>query len=140
MANKDDVLSGDSYFMAELKSIHRLLNTKSKNAIYCFIDEIFKGTNTVERIAASESVLSYLNTYENYKVIAATHDIELAKYLEGNYKNYHFNEFIEENHIYFDYKIKEGKADTRNAIELLRISQFPLNIYQRALYNTKRFS
>lgn len=44
------------------------------------------------------------------------------------------------NHIYFDYKIKEGKANTRNAIELLRISQFPLNIYQRAMYNVKNFS
>ncbi|MBM0756306.1 MutS-related protein [Staphylococcus epidermidis] len=140
MANKDDVLSGDSYFMAELKSIHRLLNTKSESTVYCFIDEIFKGTNTTERIAASESVLNYLNTCENYRVIAATHDIELAKYLKDTYKNYHFNESIEKNHIYFDYKIKEGKANTRNAIELLRISQFPLNIYQRAMYNVKNFS
>lgn len=126
--------------MAELKSIHRLLNTKSESTVYCFIDEIFKGTNTTERIAASESVLNYLNTCENYRVIAATHDIELVKYLKDMYKNYHFNESIEKNHIYFDYKIKEGKANTRNAIELLRISQFPLNIYQRAMYNVKNFS
>lgn len=61
MANADSVLSGDSYFMAELKSIKRIVNISGNQNIYCFIDEIFKGTNTTERIAASESVLSFLN-------------------------------------------------------------------------------
>ncbi len=59
MANADDVLSGDSYFMAELKSIKRIVEIPDNQKIYCFIDEIFKGTNTTERIAASESVLSF---------------------------------------------------------------------------------
>ncbi|MCG1516725.1 MutS family DNA mismatch repair protein [Staphylococcus epidermidis] len=132
MANADDVLSGDSYFMSELKSIRRLFNTYQCNKIYCFIDEIFKGTNTTERIAASESVLSYLDNQKAYQVIAATHDVELSILLENTYNNYHFNESIQENSIFFDYKIKPGKANTRNAIELLRITQFPIDIYQRA--------
>lgn len=132
MANADDVLSGDSYFMSELKSIRRLFNTHQCNKIYCFIDEIFKGTNTTERIAASESVLSYLDNQKAYQVLAATHDVELSTLLENTYNNYHFNESIQENSIFFDYKIKPGKANTRNAIELLRITQFPIDIYQRA--------
>ena len=132
MANTDDILSGDSYFMTELKSIRRLFNIKNNQLVYCFIDEIFKGTNTTERIAASESVLNYLDTEKHYKVIAATHDIELSEYLKANYENYHFNESIENNQIYFDYKIKKGKANTRNAIELLRITQFPERVYTRA--------
>lgn len=132
MANADDVLSGDSYFMAELKSIRRLFNIHTQAKIYCFIDEIFKGTNTTERIAASESVLSYLNELPNYQVVAATHDIELSTLLEKDYHNYHFNESIQNNEIYFDYKIKSGKANTRNAIELLRITHFPDDIYHRA--------
>ena len=132
MANTDDILSGDSYFMTELKSIRRLFNIKNNQLVYCFIDEIFKGTNTTERIAASESVLNYLDTEKHYKVIAATHDIELSEYLKANYENYHFNESIENNQIYFDYKIKKGKANTRNAIELLRITQFPEKVYTRA--------
>lgn len=137
MANADDVLSGDSYFMSELKSIRRLFNTYQCNKIYCFIDEIFKGTNTTERIAASESVLSYLDNQKAYQVIAATHDVELSTLLENTYNNYHFNESIQENSIFFDYKIKPGKANTRNAIELLRITQFPIDIYQRAQQNIR---
>lgn len=130
MANADDVLSGDSYFMTELKSIRRLFNISSKRQIYCFIDEIFKGTNTTERIAASQSVLSYLSNMNNYFILAATHDIELSSLLD--YSNYHFNEIIEKQSIAFDYKVKPGKANTRNAIELLRISNFPLDIYHHA--------
>ena len=137
MANADDVLSGDSYFMSELKSIRRLFNTHQCNKIYCFIDEIFKGTNTTERIAASESVLSYLDNQKAYQVIAATHDVELSTLLENTYNNYHFNGSIQENSIFFDYKIKPGKANTRNAIELLRITQFPIDIYQRAQQNIR---
>lgn len=137
MANADDVLSGDSYFMSELKSIRRLFNTHQCNKIYCFIDEIFKGTNTTERIAASESVLSYLDNQKAYQVIAATHDVELSTLLENTYNNYHFNESIQENSIFFDYKIKPGKANTRNAIELLRITQFPIDIYKRAQQNIR---
>lgn len=137
MANADDVLSGDSYFMSELKSIRRLFNTHQCNKIYCFIDEIFKRTNITERIAASESVLSYLDNQKAYQVIAATHDVELSTLLENTYNNYHFNESIQENSIFFDYKIKPGKANTRNAIELLRITQFPIDIYQRAQQNIR---
>ena len=137
MANADDVLSGDSYFMSELKSIRRLFNTHQCNKIYCFIDEIFKGTNTTERIAASESVLSYLDNQKAYQVLAATHDVELSTLLENTYNNYHFNESIQKNSIFFDYKIKPGKANTRNAIELLRITQFPIDIYQRAQQNIR---
>ena len=132
MANADDVLSGDSYFMAELKSIRRLFDIETTLPVYCFIDEIFKGTNTTERIAASESILSYLNHLHNYRIVAATHDIELSQLLKDNYHNYHFNETIENNEIHFDYKIKTGKANTRNAIELLRITHFPDSIYKRA--------
>ena len=46
MANADDVLSGDSYFMAELKSIKRIVEIPDNQKIYCFIDEILKVPNT----------------------------------------------------------------------------------------------
>lgn len=137
MINQDDILSGDSYFMTEIKSIKRLFDLSLNGHIYCFIDEIFKGTNTTERIAASEAVLSYFNQQNGYTVIAATHDIELSEILEKQYSNYHFNESISDNTIDFDYKIKAGKADTRNAIELLRITDFPNSIYERAKSTTQ---
>src|SRR5699024_2833792 len=127
------------YFMTEIKSIKRLFDLKTEDKIYCFIDEIFKGTNTTERIAASESVLNYLGNRQNYEIIAATHDIELATLIEYQYKNFHFNETIYENEIAFDYKIKPVKADTRNAIELLRILKFPNQVYTRAKTSSNQF-
>lgn len=138
MANQDDVMSGDSYFMAEIKSVRRLFNLPSDHFNYCFIDEIFKGTNTTERVAASDSVLAYLAAYDNYRILAATHDIELAEWLQQQYANYHFNEDIQDDKIHFDYKIKKGKANTRNAIELLRITNFPERVYSDAKANTKK--
>lgn len=135
MVNQDSITSGDSYFMSELKSINRLFKIPQNQNVYCFIDEIFKGTNTTERIAASESVLSHLNDSEQFTIIAATHDIELADLLQHKYHNYHFNESIRNNEIHFDFTIKTGKADTRNAIELLRITDFPDFIYERAKQN-----
>ena len=137
MVNQDDILSGDSYFMTEIKSIKRLFDLTLTDHIYWFIDEIFKGTNTTERIAASEAVLNYFDQQDGYTVIAATHDIELSELLDHQYSNYHFNESISGNTIDFDYKIKSGKADTRNAIELLRITDFPNSIYERAKSTTQ---
>ena len=77
-----------------------------------------------------------MNALPNYQVVG-THDIELSSLLERDYHNYHFNESINNNEIYFDYKIKPGKANTRNAIELLRITQFPNAIYERAKEQVK---
>ena len=57
----------------------------------------------------SESVLSYLNHQPEYRIVAATHDIELSELLKDNYQNFHFNETIENDEIHFDYKIKKVK-------------------------------
>lgn len=139
MANADDVLTGDSYFMAEIKSLKRLFNIDPLTTHYYFIDEIFKGTNTAERIAASTSVLQYLSQYQNLKLIAATHDIELTHKLYNNFINYHFNEVIHNDTIHFDYKIKQGPANTRNALELIRIMKFPPEIYCHAKHDVEIF-
>ncbi len=64
MAVRDDLSEGDSYFVAEIKAIHRLLRAVASNKrVYGFIDEILKGTNTVERLAASASVINWLSHY-----------------------------------------------------------------------------
>lgn len=139
MANADDVLSGDSYFMAEIKSLKRLLAIDSQLPHYYFIDEIFKGTNTAERVAASTSALTYLAQYPQLKVFAATHDIELTYQLNSIYHNCHFNETIEKDRIHFDYTLKEGPANTRNALELIRLMKFPNEIYTDAKKRVQRF-
>ncbi|MFC3387345.1 hypothetical protein ACFOU0_01875 [Salinicoccus sesuvii] len=130
----DSVIEGDSYFISEIKSLKRIMEEVEdfEGNIYCIIDEIFKGTNTVERVAAAETVLRYLNQRENVFVIAATHDMELTELLRDKYAFYHFREHLEGDDIYFDYKLLKGVASTSNAIELLRLYEFPDEVYQEA--------
>lgn len=122
MTLRDDIQGGDSYYMVEIKALKRILDErKIKGApVLCFVDEVLRGTNTVERIAASAQILKSLNS-NNSLCFAATHDIELTHILEGLYTNYHFEEEIEEDDISFSYKIMSGRATTRNAIKLLSI-------------------
>ena len=119
MTLRDDIEGGDSYYMVEIKALKRIVDfVKKKTKIVAFVDEVLRGTNTVERIAASSEILRSLNT-DNSICFAATHDIELTAILENEYDNYHFKEEIKENDIMFDYRICMGRATTRNAIKLL---------------------
>jgi len=122
MSLKDDIIAGDSYYMVEIKSMKRLMDLRkvSKNPVLVLVDEVLRGTNTVERIAASTQILRSLNL-ENSMCLAATHDIELTHLLKGDYHNYHFEEKFADNDIYFPYKILKGPATTRNAIKLLKV-------------------
>ncbi|MFV0557762.1 MAG: MutS-related protein [Enterococcus sp.] len=126
MAIEDDLFAGDSYFVAEIKSLKRLLTqVQTQERCYCFVDEILKGTNTIERIAASASVVSWLTTYPSLAFVA-THDIELTEMLKNKCTNLHFEEQVTpQQGITFDYSVKEGPATTRNAIALLQVLQYP---------------
>ncbi|TAH72193.1 MAG: hypothetical protein EWM47_03695 [Anaerolineaceae bacterium] len=128
MALKDNILSNESYFIVEIKSLKRILdNSRGKYPILCFVDEVLRGTNTLERIAASSRILASL-TKENALCFAATHDIELTYILEKHYSNYHFRERIEGNQVLFDYKLYKGRAVSKNAIKLLKLLGYSKNI------------
>lgn len=122
MALRDNVVQGDSYFMVEIKSIKRILEKVkvSERKMICFVDEVLRGTNTVERIAASTHILMCLQKAETI-CFAATHDIELARLLRDVYDNYHFEEVIEGEDVKFSYLLCKGKATSRNAIKLLKV-------------------
>ena len=131
MAQSDDILKGESYYIVELKSFKRILDKIKEKPCSCFIDEILKGTNTVERIAASISALEYLSKMECFCLIA-THDTEIAQTLEGRYTNFHFEEKISESDIEFDYILKKGIATSRNAVKLLGFFDYPSEIVNEA--------
>ncbi len=133
MALRDDLAGGDSYYIVEIKSLKRILDYVSQegNTILCFVDEVLRGTNTVERIAASTQILKSLAS-ANAICFAATHDIELTHLLQDYYNNYHFEEEIVENDIVFNYQLLKGRATTRNAIKLLSIMGYDENIIHEA--------
>ena len=85
------------------------------------IDEIFRGTNSIDRLKGAEGVIKELCKSRVAGMIT-THDLEVCN-LENentNILNYSFNEHYIDNEIYFDYKIKTGKSLTTNAEFLLR--------------------
>lgn len=139
MAIEDDLFEGDSYFVAEIKAIQRLLKKVATNErCYCFIDEILKGTNTIERIAASASVVKWLGDYPSLAFVA-THDIELTEILKHTCENLHFEEQVTPDQgISFDYQVRQGPATSRNAIALLQVLDYPealvANAQQEAAY------
>ena len=131
MAVRDNITEGESYFIKEIKSLKRILDKVQDVPCMCFVDEILKGTNTIERIAASAAVLKYLHD-KDCLCMTASHDIELTQILENKYDNYHFREEINDDGISFDYKLKNGPSQTRNAIRLLDYMNFEDKIVEDA--------
>lgn len=133
MALRDDLGSGESYYIVEIKSLKRILKASAQEGdpVLCFVDEVLRGTNTVERIAASTQILKSLHK-PGVCCFAATHDIELTELLRKEYANYHFEEEISEGDIHFPYRLMEGKATSRNAIRLLAVMGYEKQIIEAA--------
>jgi DNA mismatch repair ATPase MutS len=139
MALKDDIFSNESYYIVEIKSLKRIIDNMNDDIpCLCFVDEILRGTNTIERISSSCEVLSYLGR-SNCICFAATHDIELTHLLEDLFENYHFEETITNKDIEFDYKLHKGRSQTRNAIKLLEFMGYDENIVTSADNRAKKF-
>lgn len=139
MALRDDIFSKESYYIVEIKSLKRIMDMVNPDVpVLCFVDEVLRGTNTLERIAASAEILSWL-AGANAMCFAATHDIELTYILEAQYSNYHFQEYVQENDVLFDYKLYPGRAVSKNAIKLLRMLGYDEGMTAHAEARVKHF-
>ena len=118
MALTDNVEAAESYFMAELRSLLRIVRYAGHTPCLALVDEVLRGTNTQERIAAAYAVLRALAASGAW-VVAATHDGELTRLLADAYDNLHFQERLEDGRMVFDYKVHPGPARSRNALLLL---------------------
>ncbi len=129
----DDLLNSKSYYFEEVLTIKEMImQSQNKGCNLFLLDEIFKGTNTIERVSAGKAVLSELNKNDNI-VFVSTHDIELAELLEKDYELYHFSETVGNNNVNFDFKLKQGMLKTRNAIKILEINGYPSEVISEAL-------
>lgn len=139
MALTDNLFGNESYYIVEIKSLKRILDAIEEDIpVLCFVDEVLRGTNTVERIAASSRVLHSVAS-ENALMFAATHDIELTYMLQEQFENYHFEEQILEDKVSFDYQLKPGRATTQNAIALLGMLGYPKEIIDKARATAAHF-
>ncbi|MFR9503247.1 MAG: hypothetical protein SNH73_02195 [Rikenellaceae bacterium] len=128
----DNISESQSYFRSEVERVKSAIDACSKfdgsSTNIVLIDEIFKGTNTIERISISNAVIQYFAKLENTILIVSTHDIELAKSFLDRLKIFHFEEQIEDQKISFDYKLKCGMEYRRNAIAMLKYCDYPAEI------------
>ena len=137
MALRDNLAGGESYYIVEIKALKRILDMTEQRTkentppVLCFVDEVLRGTNTVERIAASSQILRSLSE-RGVLCFAATHDIELTELLKDYYTNYHFAEEICDGDVVFNYQLRSGKASMRNAIRLLEMLGYDEDIISRA--------
>jgi DNA mismatch repair ATPase MutS len=128
----DDLLNDKSYYFEEVLTIKKLLEESNSDFRNLFLlDELFKGTNTVERIASGKAVLTYLNRKNNI-IMVSTHDIELAEMLKDTFSLFYFSEVVENDTIMFDYKIKNGNIINTNAIRILEINNYPKEVINEA--------
>ena len=141
MALTDDLVKGESYFIVEIRSLKRIMDAASDGSgipVLGIVDEVLRGTNTIERISASSQILRRI-AGERMIIFAATHDIELTYILDGVYRNLHFEEEVREKDVVFNYKLVEGRALSRNAIALLQITGYDESVVSGARAQAERF-
>lgn len=133
MSLRDSLEENESYYIVEIKAIKRILDAKidSEIPVLCFVDEVLRGTNTVERISAASEILREFSG-SGILSFAATHDVELTQILADIYENYHFEELVTNEDVSFPYKLLEGPAQTRNAIKLLKLMGYSEQITKKA--------
>lgn len=124
MRVSDDLSSGISTFYAELLRIKMIIdNSKQGKPMIFLIDEVFRGTNSKDRVVGGRNVLLNLNQSWNIGLIS-THDLELCEFANdpsGRIKNYHFIETYSDGEIHFDYKLKTGPCNSTNAQYLMKM-------------------
>ncbi|MBW9149279.1 DNA mismatch repair protein [Clostridium sp. CM028] len=124
MRTSDNLEKNISSFYAELLRIKKLVNaTKNKTPIFFLLDEIFKGTNSIDRHTGAKILVAKLST-ENALGFVSTHDLELGDIETTNkrVKNYHLKEYYKDDKLYFDYKLRHGVSTTRNALYLMKMA------------------
>lgn len=126
----DSVQDGLSYFYAEVKRLQALLAaTKADDRlpVLFLIDEIFRGTNSRERLIGSRSYIRALSEGPSLGLIA-THDLELIKLADeiAGVTNYHFREEVHDGRMVFDYRLRSGPCPTTNALKIMSLEGLPV--------------
>ncbi len=136
--SEHSVESGMSRYFTELKAIQAFIDKARRGECgLILIDEIFSGTNTIERLAAGRAILESLS--DNAIVLATTHDVELQEDIASRYDLYYFQEDPDVEN-YFDYRLRRGRSSQRNAIRLLEREGFPTDIVAAALSYSEHYA
>jgi hypothetical protein len=127
----DSITDGFSFFYAEVKRLKTLLEAlqdREQIPVFFLVDEIFKGTNSRERLIGSRAYIHHLSTQHGVGMIA-THDLELGRLEDQipSLTNYHFRDDVSDGTMIFDYKLHPGLCSTTNALKIMRMEGLPLD-------------
>jgi DNA mismatch repair ATPase MutS len=131
---RDDLAKNESYFLAEVRRLRRLVLDGAKGTpILGLIDEPFRGTNSQERTAAGLALVEHLTASPNLFLIA-THEELLAQVAAHTVsaRNCHFQEHLQDGGVSFDYRLRPGPATTRTALRILEQEGYPKALLERA--------
>ena len=123
MRISDNLEESTSTFYAELKKLKEIIEAVNRNEkVFLLLDEILRGTNSVDRHRGSGALIKQL-IHRKAAGVLATHDLDLAKLSDeypGNIENYHFDVQVANDELYFDYKLKRGICQSMNASILMK--------------------
>jgi DNA mismatch repair ATPase MutS len=122
MRNADDLSGSSSFFHAELSRLRFIVDSiESGEKVFVILDEILKGTNSIDKERGSVGFLKKLARL-NARGIIATHDLSLCRLSDENeeFSNRYFDSTIQDEELSFDYKIREGVCQNMNASFLLK--------------------
>lgn len=124
MRTGDDLENNISSFYSEILRVKGIVDgTKRNERIFFLLDEIFKGTNSIDRHEGAVVLINQLLKGDTLGLVS-THDLELCDMEKNNdfVSNYYFKEYYKSNKIMFDYKIRQGVSKTRNAKYLMKMA------------------
>lgn len=126
----DSLREGVSYFYAEVRRLRELLEATKRadeRPVLFLIDEIFKGTNNIERNIGAAAYVEALAGSRGCGLVS-THDIDLTRLADAlpDVVNLHFREHVIDDRMVFDYQLREGPCPTTNALTIMRLEGLPV--------------
>jgi DNA mismatch repair ATPase MutS len=123
MRVQDSIQDGKSRFYAEITRLRQIMDLSSSPVPLLFLlDELLSGTNSHDRRIGAEAIVRSL--FDTGAIgLVTTHDLALAAIankLAPHAANVHFEDYVEDGHISFDYRMRPGVVEKSNALELMR--------------------
>ena len=129
----DDLVSGESTFMVEMKEANMAISRATKNSLILF-DELGRGTATYDGMSLAQAILEYIHDNIGAKTLFSTHYHELTL-LSSNLshlKNVHVSAIEEDGKLTFLHKIKSGSVDKSYGINVASLANLPKSLIKRA--------
>ena len=129
----DDLVSGESTFMVEMKEANNAISGATKDSLILF-DELGRGTATYDGMSLAASILEYINKKIKCKTMFSTHYHELT-ILENEIstiKNVHVSAKEQDGNVYFLHKIENGPVDKSYGIHVAKLAGLPSSLIERA--------